>query len=212
MTILQGAEVDILPDGTLDFPDSVLERLDIVLTTVSVMYSEAHLVAGRDAAADRDLADDALWLARVIAHALPREPEAQGLLSLLLFHRARESARAVDGDLVLLDDQDRSRWDAAMLTGARAALERAARQRRSQRGSSPSHTRATAAARRGCRLRCAGSSASSRAAGEWRRRRSPRATTAIWSASTASRDRCATVRCSCRSPRRRTGPSRRWDT
>ena len=43
------------------------ERLDIVLTVVSVMYSEAHLVAGGDASADRDLADDALWLARVIA-------------------------------------------------------------------------------------------------------------------------------------------------
>ncbi|MBD8022078.1 RNA polymerase sigma factor [Microbacterium gallinarum] len=106
------------------------ERLDIVLTIVSVMYSEAHLVAGRDAAADRDLADDAVWLARVIAHALPREPEAQGLLSLLLFHRARESARAVDGELVLLADQDRARWDAALLAEARAALERAARQRR----------------------------------------------------------------------------------
>ncbi|WP_214465912.1 RNA polymerase sigma factor [Microbacterium flavescens] len=106
------------------------ERLDIVLAIVSVMYSEAHLVAGRDAAADRDLADDAVWLARVIAQALPREPEAQGLLALLLFHRARESARAVDGELVLLADQDRSRWDAGLLAEARAALERAARLRR----------------------------------------------------------------------------------
>ena len=106
------------------------ERLDIVLAIVSVMYSEAHLVAGRDASADRDLADDALWLARVVADALPREPEALGLLSLLAFHRARESARAVDGELVLLADQDRSQWDAALLAEARAALERAARLRR----------------------------------------------------------------------------------
>ena len=106
------------------------ERLDIVLTVVSVMYSEAHLVAGGDAAADRDLADDALWLAHVIADALPREAEAQGLLALLGFHRARESARAVDGDLVLLEEQDRSRWDAALLADARAALERAAMLRR----------------------------------------------------------------------------------
>nr|BFF10860.1 hypothetical protein GCM10025699_21630 [Microbacterium flavescens] len=71
-----------------------------------------------------------MWLARVIAQALPREPEAQGLLALLLFHRARESARAVDGELVLLADQDRSRWDAGLLAEARAALERAARLRR----------------------------------------------------------------------------------
>ncbi|KRB36087.1 RNA polymerase sigma factor [Microbacterium sp. Root180] len=106
------------------------ERLDIVLTIVSVMYSEAHLVAGGDASADRDLAEDALWLARVVADALPREPEALGLRSLLAFHRARESARAVDGALVLLGDQDRSRWDARLLAEARVVLERAARLRR----------------------------------------------------------------------------------
>jgi len=102
-------------------------RLDLVFTIVSVMYSEAHFVAGADAAADRDLADDALWLARVIAEALPRAAEAQGLLALLQFHRARESARSVDGELVLLADQDRGRWDAGLLAGARASLERAAR-------------------------------------------------------------------------------------
>lgn len=111
-------------------PEERPERLDIVLTVVSVMYSEAHLVAGRDATADRDLADDALWLARVVAAALPREAEAQGLVALLEFHRARESARAVDGELVLLEEQDRSRWDAALLADARAALDRAARLRR----------------------------------------------------------------------------------
>ena len=111
-------------------PAERAERLDIVLTVVSVMYSEAHLVAGGDAAADRDLADDALWLARVIAAALPREAEAQGLLALIAFHRARESARAVDGELVLLEEQDRSRWDAVLLADARAALGRAARLRR----------------------------------------------------------------------------------
>ncbi|GAA3206243.1 RNA polymerase sigma factor [Microbacterium terregens] len=105
-------------------------RLDLVLTVVSVMYSEAHLVPGRDAAADRDLAEDALWLARVIALALPHEAEAQGLLALVLFHRARESARAVDGDLVLLADQDRTRWDAALIAEGQAALRRAAMLRR----------------------------------------------------------------------------------
>jgi RNA polymerase sigma-70 factor (ECF subfamily) len=105
-------------------------RLDLVLTTVSVMYSEAHFVAGEDAAADRDLADDALWLAEVIARALPRAAEGHGLLALLRFHRARESARSVDGELVLLADQDRTRWDPALLAGARAELDRAARLRR----------------------------------------------------------------------------------
>ncbi|MEI3868412.1 DUF6596 domain-containing protein [Microbacterium sp. CCNWLW134] len=106
------------------------ERLDIVLTVISVMYSEAHLVAGGDAAADRDIADDALWLARVVAHELPREPEAQGLLALLLFHRAREGARAVDGELILLADQDRTRWDRQLIAEAQSVLEKAAMLRR----------------------------------------------------------------------------------
>jgi predicted RNA polymerase sigma factor len=106
------------------------ERLDIVLSVVSVMYSEAHLVAGGDAAADRDLADDAVWLARVVAHELPREAEAQGLLALLLFHRAREDARAVEGELVLLADQDRARWDRRLIAEGQSVLERAAMLRR----------------------------------------------------------------------------------
>ncbi|WP_243076834.1 RNA polymerase sigma factor [Microbacterium sp. SS28] len=111
-------------------PEDRAARLDIVLSVVSVMYSEAHLAAGRDAAADRDLADDALWLAGVVAAALPREAEAHGLRALLLFHRARENARAVDGELVLLGDQDRTRWDAALLADARRTLARAALLRR----------------------------------------------------------------------------------
>ena len=114
-----------IPEG-----DERAQRLDIVLAVVSVMYSEAHLVAGGDASADRDLADDAVWLARVIAHALPREAEAQGLLALLLFHRAREGARAVRGELVLLADQDRARWDRSLIAEAQSVLERAAMLRR----------------------------------------------------------------------------------
>ena len=106
------------------------QRLDIVLTVVSVMYTEAHLVAGGDATADRDLADDAIWLAHVVAHELPGEAEAHGLLALLLFHRAREGARAVEGELVLLAEQDRTRWDRALILDAHAVLERAAMLRR----------------------------------------------------------------------------------
>ena len=116
----------------LRIPEGVerAQRLDIVLTVVSVMYTEAHLVAGGDAAADRDLADDAIWLARVVARDLPNEAEAHGLLALLLFHRAREGARAVEGELVLLAEQDRTRWDGALILEAHAVLERAAMLRR----------------------------------------------------------------------------------
>lgn len=101
-------------------------RLDLVLTVVSVMYNEAHLVPERDARADRDIADDALWLAEVIADALPGEAEAHGLVALLSFHRSRESARSLGGELVLLADQDRTRWDSRLQARAHRALERAA--------------------------------------------------------------------------------------
>jgi len=114
-----------VPEGT-----DAAERLDLVLTVVSVMYSAAHFAPGGDATADRDLAEDALWLAGVIAAALPRAAEAHGLCALLQFHRAREDARAVDGELILLGDQDRTEWDAALLASARRSLERAATLRR----------------------------------------------------------------------------------
>ncbi|MFS0912387.1 RNA polymerase sigma factor [Microbacterium sp. 179-I 3D2 NHS] len=101
-------------------------RLDLVLTVVSVMYNEAHLVPEGDAHADRDIADDALWLAEVIADALPQEAEAHGLVALLSFHRSREPARSQAGELVLLGEQDRHRWDHRLEARARQALDRAA--------------------------------------------------------------------------------------
>ncbi len=102
------------------------DRLDLVLTVISVMYDAAHLAAGADAAADRDLAEDALWLARVVAEELPAEAEAAGLHALLLFHRARESARSAGGELVLLHEQDRARWDRALIARGQTELTRAA--------------------------------------------------------------------------------------
>lgn len=101
-------------------------RLDLVLTVISVMYNEAHLVAGGDAGSDRDVAEDALWLADAVAQALPDEAEALGLLALLRFHRSREAARSLAGDIVLLADQDRSLWDAELQTEAHRVLDRAA--------------------------------------------------------------------------------------
>ncbi len=105
-------------------------RLDLVLTMISVMYDAAYLRPGMDAAGDRDIADDALWLSDVVAGELDAEAEAHGLRALLLFHRSRESARAVDGELVPLPQQDRRLWDRAMMARAHASLDRAARLRR----------------------------------------------------------------------------------
>jgi RNA polymerase sigma factor (sigma-70 family) len=102
------------------------ERLDDVLTVAYLMFNEGFVATvGRPD--DRDLADDALWLAGLVATSLPEEPEALGLLALLTFQHARQPARfADDGSLVLLEHQDRARWDRAGIESADRLLERAA--------------------------------------------------------------------------------------
>ena len=78
-----------------------------------------------------DLVAEAIRLARLLAHLLPDEPEAAGLLALMLLHDARRSTRLDDaGDLVTLEDQDRSRWDIAGVAEGVAVLDRALARRR----------------------------------------------------------------------------------
>lgn len=91
-------------------------RLDDVLTVVYLMYNEAFVSTGAQA---HDLGADAVWLAGVIATSLPAAAEAWGLAALLTFQHARSPARFdSSGELVLLRDQDRSRWDhQAIATG-----------------------------------------------------------------------------------------------
>ena len=68
---------------------------------------------------------EAIRLGRVLVELMPDEPEAHGLLALMLCHDARRAARFADGELVLLADQDRSLWDAAQIAEGRAVLDRA---------------------------------------------------------------------------------------
>jgi RNA polymerase sigma factor (sigma-70 family) len=101
-------------------------RLHDVLAVVYVMYNEAF-VSSTGPTQDRDLAADAVWLAEVIATSLPREAEAWGLAALLRFQHARASARFdATGGIVLLPDQDRSRWDTEAIGVAEQHLDRAA--------------------------------------------------------------------------------------
>jgi RNA polymerase sigma-70 factor (ECF subfamily) len=102
------------------------ERLDDVLTVVYLTYN-----AGFVDAASRGLAEDAVWLAEVLTTGLPREPEAWGLLALLTLQQSRAAARfGPNGELVLLADQDRTRWDHPAIARADRYLERAAVWRR----------------------------------------------------------------------------------
>jgi RNA polymerase sigma-70 factor (ECF subfamily) len=98
-------------------PAELAERLDPVLTAVHLLFTTGHTAPTGDELVRRDLADRAVALARTLVELLPREPEARGLLGLLLLTSARDVTRtAADGSLVRLDDQDRRRWDQAAIT------------------------------------------------------------------------------------------------
>lgn len=100
-------------------PDHLLpDRLSAVLAVIYLIFNEGY--GGR-----ADLAAEALRLGRAVAELMPDEPEAQGLLAMMLLHHARREARFRDRDLVLLDEQDRSLWDRAQIAKGRAVLERA---------------------------------------------------------------------------------------
>lgn len=94
------------------------ERLDAVLAVVYLIFNEGY--GGRD-----ELAAEAIWLGRALAELLPGDPEVHGLLAMMLLHDSRREERFRDGELVLLGEQDRSRWNAGQIAGGRAELGRA---------------------------------------------------------------------------------------
>ncbi|MFI7454039.1 RNA polymerase sigma factor [Nonomuraea sp. NPDC049714] len=103
------------------------ERLRSVLAVVYLLFNEGYLSSTPERAQARDLVDDAEWLAALLAGLAPGEPEVAGLLALIRLHRARGPARFDErGRLVLLADQDRSRWDHQAIEQAIALLTRAA--------------------------------------------------------------------------------------
>jgi RNA polymerase sigma-70 factor (ECF subfamily) len=92
------------------------ERLPAVLAVVYLVFNEGYDASSGADLVRRDLCARAIELARMLASLMPDEPEALGLLALLLLHDSRRDARVdADGRLVLLTDQDRSRWDAAQI-------------------------------------------------------------------------------------------------
>jgi RNA polymerase sigma-70 factor (ECF subfamily) len=103
-------------------------RLDAVLRVVYLVFTEGHLATtGRDLIR-ADLCDEAIRLARALTGLLPGQPEVTGLLGLLLLTDARRPARTdAEGQLVLLADQDRSRWNGAQISEGRELVEQALR-------------------------------------------------------------------------------------
>jgi RNA polymerase sigma-70 factor (ECF subfamily) len=105
-------------------PASALpQRVPGVLAVLYLVFNEGYSASAGDDLIRRDLCDRAVGLVQVLSELLPAEPEARGLLALMLFQRARQAARVNDsGDLVTLEDQDRTRWDQAQIGLARRHL------------------------------------------------------------------------------------------
>lgn len=104
------------------------QRLEAVLLTVYLIFNEGYLASSGDALVRRELCTEAIRLARVLCELLPRQPEARALLALMLLHDSRTDARVgADGQLVLLEEQDRSLWRAKQIHEGTELLESALR-------------------------------------------------------------------------------------
>src|ERR671931_2631376 len=102
------------------------ERTDAVLATVYLTFNEGYAATGGSELVRVDLCEEAIRLGRVLVQLLPGHGEAAALLALMILHHARRRARvAPDGGLVLLDQQDRSRWERQEIEEGRAVLRRA---------------------------------------------------------------------------------------
>ncbi len=106
------------------------QRLDAVLAVVYLVFNEGYSATSGESLTRADLSAEAIRLGRLLVELLP-EPEAVGLLGLMLLHESRRPARTTPGgDIVLLTDQDRSKWDARLIAEGTALVEQALRTRR----------------------------------------------------------------------------------
>ena len=111
-------------------PEDLPQRLDSVLRVIYLVFNEGYSASSGASLTRHDLSGEAIRLARLLVGLLP-EPEATGLLALMLLHESRRAARASpSGDLVLLDEQDRSLWNRELIAEGVALVERSLASRR----------------------------------------------------------------------------------
>jgi RNA polymerase sigma-70 factor, ECF subfamily len=129
-------------------PDHVLpDRLPEVLSVVYLIFNEGYRATAGDQLVRQELCAEAIRLGRVLAEVMPDEPEVAGLLALMLFHDARRSARVdLQGDLVLLADQDRNLWDRKQIAEGTALVSWTIRRGPGAQGMGPYQIQAAIAA------------------------------------------------------------------
>src|SRR5690606_4546902 len=102
------------------------ERLKALLATIYLIFNEGYVSTGGESLTRPDLCGEAIRLGRVLVSLLPESAEARGLLALMLLHDSRRETRLnAEGELVLLDEQDRTRWDQAKIREGIAVLDEA---------------------------------------------------------------------------------------
>ncbi len=98
-------------------PELLVERLDAVMAVIYLVFNEGYSATSGERLMRTDLCAEAIRLGRLLTELMPAEPEPRGLLALMLLHDARRDTRIDErGELVLLEDQDRTRWDGAQIT------------------------------------------------------------------------------------------------
>ena len=123
---IKNAGIPYQVPSRVDLPD----RLETVLQVVYLVFNEGYAASSGDAVTRADLSGEAIRLGRLLVELLP-EPEVMGLLALMLLQESRRAARASpDGDIVLLEDQDRRLWDRQQISEGLALVRRALSSRR----------------------------------------------------------------------------------
>lgn len=123
---IRDAQIPYVVPSLRDLP----ERLDAVLSAIYLVFNEGYAASQGESLTRVDLTAEAIRLGRLLLDLLP-DPEVKGLLALMLLHESRRESRvSKDGEIILLEDQDRSRWDHKMISEGTALVEQALRSRR----------------------------------------------------------------------------------